>query len=365
MAYVNVNGLWLPALHHTQGGAGVASTLSTVDATGELAVWLGRMWNPTRSTKSVRKVHFLPATVVSAGGSVMTISLQNVDAVNGPGYRPDGTPDQTVAAALNTMASNTYFTSGNFDADRSVNFGELLAVVIEFDSGGRLGADSLIVSNMSHSNSGQHSGVATFVASAWGVPSAVNNLLLEMSDGTFGLLTPGWVYSSSASGAVSESGTPDEAALEFQLPINCKLDGVYIPGYRNVSSTNVDLVLYDAADGVVNSLSHDGNISHSTASNRPWETPFPESEILADTTYRMSIKPTTAGGGSHQYQFTDVAAAAHLDVLPGGQKWKLATRTNGGAWTTTATRRPAIGLRLSAIDIPVGGGSSASFGIIG
>ena len=46
-----------------------------------------------------------------------------------------------------------------------------------------------------------------------------------------------------------------------------------------------------------------------------------------------------------------------MQLMPGDSQCYYATRTDGGAWSAvTDTRRPLIGVRLSAIDDGSGGG---------
>ena len=102
----------------------------TIDLTGEKYGWTGTVWWKDRSVTSrdIRRARFLFGTVTKASGSALTFSLQNFDLANGPPGRPDGTQDQTVAIANADagFASNTYYTTGNLSADRTVAFGEQL-----------------------------------------------------------------------------------------------------------------------------------------------------------------------------------------------------------------------------------------------
>jgi len=45
-----------------------------------------------------------------------------------------------------------------------------------------------------------------------------------------------------------------------------------------------------------------------------------------------------------------------LDMLSGGQAFHFSSRADAGAWSDTTTRRPIMGLILSAADDGVGGG---------
>src|SRR5262245_9299830 len=136
MAFVQVpgNGLWIPSpsLPYSFAAAPALSTLLLIDATGEEAAFCGRVFFPVRSgTKDVRKVGFRFGAVTKAGGSALTVSLQDVNLGTGPTMQPDETQDQTVAVANADagFTSNAWYQTGALSADRTVALGELLAVV--------------------------------------------------------------------------------------------------------------------------------------------------------------------------------------------------------------------------------------------
>lgn len=344
MALVSVAGLVLPP-QFLVGLTNISTAL--IDATGEKIAMIGRVWNKDRASKSIRKVGFGTGAIVSAGGSGLTLSLQDVSLTSGPPYQPDGTPDQTVSFLLSALTANSFYTTGNLSADRPVAFGELLAVVIEFDGSGRLGADSLICRGISTSTYLQ-SGISLFTAS-WAALLTSPNVIFEFSDGTFGTLDFGFPYSDLVLQAFnSATAAFDEVALEFQTPFACKVDGFAIDARIDSGAADVDVVLYDASDNVLASVSVDANAIGVAAGNRPLFGTFPEVSIAANTTYRLAFKPTTAN--NVRVPYFEVLSAGHLDATPGGQAFKWANRVNGGAWTTVANRRPHMGIRLSAID---------------
>lgn len=349
-------GLWLPRY------AEFVQTmiLSLIDATGEKVAWIGPVWTPTGGTKSIRKVGFRFGAVVKAGGSALTVSLQDVDLTTGPPYRPDGTQDQTVAIAnANTaFVTGSWIQTGNLSADRSVNFGQMLAVVLEYDGSGRLGADAVNVQNMPSMNTFHQSGVSEFTTGAWVAKQANASVLLEFSDGTFGCFLDGYP-ALSINQTFNSGSTPDEYALEFQVPWDCQVDAFWSYCAPQASG-DVDFVLYDAASTALATVSVDYN-TLSSASGTFLTRLFPSLITLsANTTYRLALRP--ASTATTFLYLWDVDQAGYMDVMPGGSAWRLASRTDAGAWTTTTTRRPRMGLRFVAFNPSSGSGGPVGSG---
>lgn len=345
---VAVQGLWMPRPFE---GAPAASFVSgLIDATGEKFAWIGRVWNKDRATKSIRKVHFCFGTVVKAGGSGLTLSLQNVDLANGPVYRPDGTPDQTVAIANGdaAFASNTWYTTGNLSADRSVTFGELIAVVIEYDGSGRLGADAVNIRGIPPAGAASRnlaSGSALFTAS-WAVVNATPNVILEFTDGTFGTLDGAYPLSATASVAFNSGSAADEIALQFTPTFNGKIDGASV-AMSAAAGADFDVVLYEGTTARA-TASFDAEVVEGSNSPRLLIAPLSEVSIAAGVTYYLSLKPTTANNVTIYY--FDVAAAGHFQAHEADSTWIYNTRVDAGAWgTATATRRPFMCVRFSQI----------------
>jgi hypothetical protein len=360
MAYVNTQGLWIPALPIIN--LPPAFTLSPIDATGEKFAWIGKFWNKDRTSKDIRKVHFRAGTVTSAGGSGLTLSLQNVDTATGPPYQPDGTQDQTAAIALNTISSNSWVTSGNLSADRTVAFGELFAAVIEYDGGGRLGADALNLTNLQLVNAvyqGMTNG-CSLLSGTWAAISVIPNIIFEDSSGGFGTFEHAWPASATNATTFNTGSTPDERALEFSFPFPCKVDGAwaYVLAAANAE---FDMILYEGTSALA-TVSADLNTISSAAAPRIATCTFAPQTLAANTTYRLAIKPTTANNVT-LYDF-DVNAAGHFDAHAGGQALRFAGRADAGAWdAATTTKRPYAGLRISALDDGRGARASYRLGI--
>lgn len=354
-------GLTLPLLPHIANSPQFAT--SAIAATGDKFAWIGRFWHKARAAKSVRRVGFRFSTVTKAGGSAMTLSLQDVDLAAGPPWRPDGTQDQTVAIA-NADASfvtNAWYRSGALSADRSVAPGDWLAVVLEYDGSGRLGSDTVSVSGLSVGSIQHNTGVSRQVSGTWAVQAYLANVVLECDDGTFGTLMGAVPCSAVSSTAYNTGSAADELAMEFQVPVEVKCDG-FVCGIEPGASADFDVVLYDSGGSAVATVGHDANAVRATGAHCFVFVPLAsELTLAANSTYRLSVKPTTAN--SVRVHYYDVSDAAHFQAF-GGEAFKFASRADGGAWATTATRRPWFALSISAVH-DGSGGSGLAGAIIG
>jgi hypothetical protein len=373
MAYQRIPGfgMAMPSVeHHVFLGVPVLTTAGLlIDASTEKIAYVGRVFFHARSgTKDIERVGFRFGSVTKAGGSGLTVSLQDVSTTSGPPYTPDEVQDQTVAIANGdaTFASNTWHRTGTLSANRTVSNGDWLAVVVEFDGSGRLGADAVNLSALSFETGGSPfsfsaAGAVWKTGGAWaattnGVGSMAPNLVLEFSDGSFGTLWHAVPLSLLSAVTYSSSSSPDEYALEFSLPFPCKVDGAWVVG---TIAGNAEVVLYDGTT-VMEAIVIDANRLMSNSVRR-WSNNFTgEHTLAANTTYRLSLKPTTTT--SVLLNYIDVADANHFAALDGGTAMCLTGRVNEGSWDApTTTRRPLMGLYLSSFDDGVGGGGGAPY----
>jgi hypothetical protein len=354
-------GPFLPAIpNYTFGNTGsmINRTSTVIDATGEKIALIGRHFNKDRATKDITKVGIVFGAVTKAGGSALTLSLQDVSLTAGPPFQPDETPDQTVAIANAAITANTFLMSGALSANRTVAFGDLLAVVIEFDGAGRLGADSIAISRATAGAGPREllqSGLS-FKTASWARVAALPLVIFEYTDGTFGTFSDCWPCSDHASVAIDAGSTPDEYGLEFALPFACTVDGAWAT-FFNTANAEVDVVLYDGTTAMTNgTVSADLNAMATSGTNyHVHVVDYAPIALDANHTYRLMVKPTTANT-LHCPSF-DVSVAGHMQAVPMGASFVSASRTDAGAFTTLATRRPFMGIRLAGVEVAAGGGS--------
>lgn len=361
MAFADVAGspIWLPA--PPPSITSVAYTSSVIDATGEKFAWTGHVQTPNRGAKSIRNVGFLFGTVTKAGGSALTVSLQDAALAATP-TQPDETQDQTVAIANADagFVTNGWYTTGNFSADRAVNHGDKLSVVVEYDGSGRLSSDAVYFRNVARNYLG---GAGPFPAASlktasWALQNVVPNIILVFSDGTFGTLKGSFPCSAISSRAFKQdTAGSDEYAVEIPVTWDCKVDGLWAIFSLAAVTSDFDFVLYNGTTAMTGgTVSYEGNWSAGGGEIRFIEVAFSqEIELEAGTTYRLAIKPTQTTS-TVSLAYFDVATAGHMGVHSLGASCVLTSRLDLGSWAAaTTTRRPLLGLSVSALADGAGG----------
>jgi len=317
---------------------------NSVNATGEKFAFSGAVWFPARSgTKDIIKVGFFFGGVTKAGGSALTVSLQNVSTATAQCI-PDETQDQTVAVANAdaSFATNTWLQTGALSANRTVSFGEMLSVVIEYDGAGRLGSDVFTIRGINTDDLGpaHFSTSMTKVSGSWFDEPFAPNIILEFSDGSFGTLFGAFPCSALGVLTFDSSDTPDEYALEFSFPAGEQLEGASWMMSHDTGSSDAELNLYTGTTvlaTVALDASHKATAA-ATIDSAHAAAPFDGVQNLTGgATYRLGIKPTTTN--DIRLYYFDVAAAGHLQAHIGGTGWVLTSRTDAGSWAAPTTTR--------------------------
>ena len=363
-------GLWAPAAPTVLHTSHTLRASTVIDATGEKFAQMGRVWYPDRATtRSIVRVHQRFGPIVKAGGSALKISLQGISAAANAPLQPNGTPAETVAIANADagFASNLWYRSGALSAARTVAYGEPLAVVTEFDAAGRLGADSVTLGGLrgatisGHLGSGNQLNSLALYTASWGsADQTMSNCILEFSDGTFGSFVESWPCSNAGTLVYTTASAADENALRFRFPVEVQIDAAWLSCGLLSAAAAAEVILYEGTTARRTvALTPYHFATFGTTSMQPLTVPFEPFTIAANTTYYLAFKPTAAVNVYLNY--VDVDNAAHWQAHPWGAEWFLASRVDGGAWNETATtRRPLIGLRISAIHNGIGGGAAPS-----
>lgn len=342
---------WFPTVPNAIG-SNVATTGQVIDATGEKVSFCGSLWTPSNGTKSIRKVGILFGSFnTKAGGSALTLSLQNPSTSAGPPMQPDGTQDQTVAIPNASIVNSTFLLTGALSADRSTAFGENLCVVVEFDGSGRLGADSIQIAAVQKYTQTVVPTTALFTAS-WADSARLPIALFEFSDGSYGTLDGAMIFSAYNTSIAYNSGSAaDEYALKFSPAVSGTINGVQL-NMTAASGADFDVVLYQGTTSLA-SVSVDANTWAALVGGFGFIA-FPPTSVSSGTTYYIAVKPTTANnvtlGG------VTVASNAYLGATPQGTGWVRSSRVDAGSWTDTTTVLPNISFRMTAT---AGGSSSA------
>lgn len=341
MGMISLSGIEYPPMPGMDIDSGMQST--TVDATGEKVAWIGPVWFEGEGNKNIVKAGWRFNTHVVAGGSGATFSLQNVSLTATP-IQPDGTPDQTVAVTLPGTAS--WFKTNALSAARTVAKGEVIAAVLEFNGGGRLGADTIVVQNLEQIGTvgrSVNAGVSLFTA-AWAIETCHPCLLLEFDDGTFGRLLGGLPLSTKTNLTFNSGSSPDEYALRLRPRAAIDVDGFWF-SFAGAAGANCDFVLYEdnvALETVT--LDADPTDQNARIVRAAFAT---KRRLYPGRVYDLACKPTTTTGITVYYLNLDVAA--HRQALPGGTDVSRSTRTDGGAWTESTDRYIFAGFSVCGI----------------
>lgn len=340
-----------------------ASSLQ-IDATGEKVAMIGKFTHPSGGSRNIRKIHFRAGVIVSAGGSAIDISLQNLSLTAGPVPQPDETQDEKVASVLlSALTAIGWNTTAALSADRTVSEGDDLCVVWEYDGAGRLGADSLIIATQSgRSRQYQFPVCVLKTGGSWAIPSSgqTPNVIFECDDGTFGTFDETMPCKTVTSVAFNSGSAADEYALSFDVPVECAVDAAKV-NMLAAASADFDIVLYSGTSALV-TKSFDANALTSNASSDELFVPFGSHITLSpSTTYYLAVKPTTANNVTVYY--IEMNASGHMIVHPGGVNWLMANRVDAGAWANygTSLRRMRAALRVSKIH-GAGGAGGVGFG---
>lgn len=364
MTLVSTRGpIYFPALDHAcSNGAAPTVNNAALDASGEKLALLVTAWQ----AGTLHRPIFRTGTVTT--GDTMKVSFQDVDLATGD---PDGVADQFRTVAIGNGDDNVPITPGILSSDgtdngtkRTVTQGQQFFVVIEFNAyvAGALN----IVMRSAQTPSASGTAYATHFTAAWAkLPGNLPLMAIEYSDGSFQPFPYVDPCVSGIAGEAYNSGTTsgsggDERGLIFQVPHSCKVRGFW----ANVDIDNdAEVVLYDS-DGasVLGTMSLDPNVRTLTVAHVYHGTFATEITLQKDTSYRLALKPTT--GSNVGLMVGSVPSAAAMDAYPGGQACHYTARTDGGLWAQTTTKRPFMGVILSALDdgATAGGGGMRGVG---
>lgn len=334
-----------PVYWPPQNDAGLTLTNRTIDASGE-KVLAGMFRAPVTGTLDGFGIKL--GTVTQAPANGLKFSFQDADTSAVPAV-PDGTADQSNVVTAG-ITSGSWLDSGTLS--RSVTKGDVVCSVVEFSS--FLSGDNLQIQSgngLDHSLAFPFGGLYT---GSWAMFTGGCPMALRYSGGTYyhvqGLTSP-WSSSFTATSAFGSGSTPDEYASKIVLPYSCKSPAFII--WADTDNA-LDVCLYDSGGSTVASKTMVPNL-RSGASGIGMSDYWSSQATLAAGTYYLSIKPTSASTITARY--LDVNSAGIMAACPGGVGGGiLATRTDGGAWSETATRRLAVQLVITEIDFGSAGG---------
>lgn len=303
---------------------------------------------------------FRTATVSNNPDNGLRLSFQ--------GLQSDGTPNGTPAQfadVTGTINSNTWYEPDNImthdgtggGTPRTVARGDRIACVIGFPS--FVAGDSVQIASLAIATSvtrlNQY--VVHFTTSWAAQQGSLPVIALRYSDGTYRTVsacTPSLPASALTTTTYNTGSAADEIALRFQLPTTKRVSGAWV---RVDSDNAYDVVLYNNASSVLQSKTMASGQRASTGAGWALVTFDTPQELTANTTYRLSMKPTS-GSSISVYDYS-IPANTHLGATEMGDEWYFSSRADAGAWTDDDTRVPFLSLVIDGEDE---GGASPSGG---
>lgn len=310
------------------------TTLATLTASTHKAGYVFRV----PKTGNTKAIGFRIGSITTAQD--LRISFQDVSATDG---NPDGTEDQSVVLASGSLVANGWNTTGTIT--RAVTRGDLLAVVIQADSG----TPSLQITVPQYYATGDsiEFPYAMGFTTAWGTKlGRVGSLSLQYDDNSYAPIDGfAYPYSDLTTIGYNTTSTFDEYGVLFQLPFGGKVNGAWM---LSDIDGDAQVLLYDS-DGTTVMATATLDKDQDANGGRHYVTFPSEVVVLANTSYRLVLKPTTTTTLTLFY--FAVNSAALLDMCDLGQLAYLTKRADAGAWTDVTTQRPWMGVQLSAIDV--------------
>jgi hypothetical protein len=346
MALINIGGYAAFPSYHNGPNSGVSTAL-VMDAADEKAAMINRA--DKAGTITTIELGFGAITT----GATVDVRVETVDATTG---MPTGNLVNAGANASLVVGSaddNTKKTV-TLGTAATVTLDQRIAIVVAQPTVS-FGNMNLLQTNMSTPAS-MFPYSALYAAAAWSKQTRNLSIIATYGDGSkqnFGGLTGINITVLS----FNNTSTPDEIGIRLSLPFPCKCGGAWLSS-GNTFTGDTDFVLYDASDVAIATGTFDADIRNNV-SNALLHSYFTPLTLAANTVYRLTMKPTSATNLALLEQ--TFAANGDMSTLDGGIEIYRTERTDGGAFTNTNTKRPVMGLYLTAFDDGTGSGGRAEF----
>jgi hypothetical protein len=358
------NGVFYPTFAHpayaTNTSNGIVTTAYTMDAAAEKVAFIGTIYIDGRpgTAKTISsaggKIYFLPGTTTFSDASTnLRIGIQDLDDATGGsgagvGATVDGTFDvyDDLVGGTDTITTTTWKTVTMSSGTKDITHGQKIAVV--FDMTARGGSDSVQVSAVSIvvANAGfpqvQHN------TASWVRQSSIPIAIIEFDDGTLGMIEGSLPISVATAQSYASNSTPDEYGMIFQLPFESTAISIWMIGRPTSNAANGELILYSDPLGTPvaeATITLDANNFQLTDGVRFGEWTLPTAFTLAaNTDYAVTFRPTTTTAVNLTY-FT-LPDANYRKFMAGTNVSRAHRTDNAGAFTSTTTSYPLIGVRL-------------------
>lgn len=341
-----IGGLYLPPPFAGFNGGSPSFSVLTLDGTGDrLAVIF-----QAPKTGNIAAIGFVTRTVII--GDLVDVRLETVD-VASPG-NPSGTLVAVNANGILTVLStddNKYLEQAFTAACPVVQGTPLYAAVLSaatFAGSGNIdiaylaGADTANTFHLPYTRQN---------ASGSYTEQSLRPLCLviKYDDGTYAHIGGGHYPVKALNTVTFNSGsTPNTRGLKFTMPFTTRVRGIWMAVNFTTNAAMVDVILYDALDNIIDTITLDTDQVGVTSGSRVHRLIWPAVHTLTTgAVYRAVFVPS---GSNFALLDFDVDSAALMDAFEGGQAFHYTQRTGAGAWTDTMSKRPWMGLILDGFD---------------
>lgn len=318
----------------------------TVDATGEGIAFIFE----APATDTITKIGFRTGLVTTTGD--LRISVQTVTS----GFLPTGTDWATDTFIVQNVLStddNVVF-EVTLTAAASVTQGDFVALVVERPAGSAfVGALAALVNGSVFMHLGRPTSAAN--TGSWGVASSIPNIWPYFGSGGYLRTSVQNGVSDLTSVSYSTGTTPDVVGNVIRFPYDVKVSHIFaLVDFDGP----VDFQILDS-DGstVLASTSNTANTPTSATLTLNYMQLSSEVELSANTDYRVVAVPSSSTSVAI-YDIIFHAADLRETSLGAEFCYKTSAKdpTGAGDFTDLTTTVVPIGVRVSAIDIPTGGG---------
>lgn len=308
------------------------------------------------------KIWFSVGTVTWAtAGSTLRVGIQDVSGATG---LEDGTFDvfDDLVQGTDAISSNTTVVAVMSSGTKTINHGDLIAVVIEMTV--RNGADSVIANRQTTVVNLPYTSTDTGALAKSATSGPLMAIMFD--DGTtlghMGDWTIPYIYTTQN---VAQNTTPDEYALIFELPFECTINALFFRvGSVNATDNATVHLIEDPLGSNTNlvTVTLDPLLQGQTSIAAGYTmVEIAETTIQANVQYAVSYRPTN--NNARNVATYTIGDALHLKGLP--CEFLGGTRTDLGAWSSSSTVLLDAGFRINSIETGGSGGGATSAAYLG
>jgi len=356
----------------------ISSSSTTLDATGESVVFIGRMitsdgGSHTIDTTGSSSIGWRTGNVTFAdGGTTVKVGIAAVLTTAGPPGRAANAADvitfdvsKTMTGGGGGITTNAWQTHVPDAGTKTIANGDLVAIGVQMTARGGV-ADSVTVTHQTLSLVNHGVQITTFLAAAYAAGIGLPNAFVTFSDGAFGYIAGGQVFSVLTARTWNSTAGTKEYGQLFNLPFPMKVYGIW--GFIDPDGDH-DVVLYSdplsASPVPERTVSVDANTTASAAGRRfiQWfATPY---TTTANQSIVAALKPGTSNISTY---YKTLNSAAHRVSDPWGTSGYGVSRASAAfSDANSSLDHYYVGLILGAFDdgTSTGGGISRARGAAG